>query len=158
MIGQDAKLDQLRSGISCAAMLERIPPAWRLGRRGSTRRALKYRRGEGEVVIVNHDGRGWWESQSSAKGDVFDLMQFLDPSLNFGQVRQVLRPFVRLSPSFPDALRTPTTEAPERPLAERWAARPRLRRGSLVWCYLADVRAEIREGPFAEIYDELLPD
>ena len=27
----------------------------------SSRASLKYRRGEGEIVIVNHDGRGWWD-------------------------------------------------------------------------------------------------
>jgi hypothetical protein len=43
-------------------------------------------------VIVNHDGRGWWDPLSSTKGDIFDLVQFLDPSLNFGQVRKRLRP------------------------------------------------------------------
>ena len=58
MSGQDAELEQLRHGISCAALLERGQPAWSLDKRGSTRRALKYRRGPGEVVIVNHDGRG----------------------------------------------------------------------------------------------------
>ena len=94
MSGQDAELDLFRNGVNCAALLERLPPPWVLDRKGSTRRALKYRRGAGEVLIVNHDGRGWWDTQSSAKGDIFDLVQFLDPSLNFGQVRQVLRPFV----------------------------------------------------------------
>jgi hypothetical protein len=99
---QDAELDQFRNGVSCAAVLERLPPAWRLDPKGSTRRALKYRRGEGEVVIVNHDGRGWWDPLSSTKGDIFDLVQFLDPSLNFGQVRKRLRPLVGLvAPTYP---------------------------------------------------------
>ena len=73
-------LDQFREGVSCAVVLERATPPWQLDRKGSTRRALKYRRQEGEVVIVNHDGRGWWDPQGSAKGDVFDLVQFLDPA------------------------------------------------------------------------------
>jgi hypothetical protein len=68
--------------------LERWPAGWRLDRRESTRRSLKYRCGEGEILIVNHDGHGWWDPQSSAMGDVFDLVQHLDPSLNFGQVRK----------------------------------------------------------------------
>lgn len=97
MSGHDAELDQFRQGVSCAVLLERATPPWQLDRQGSTRRALKYRRQEGEVVIVNHDGRGWWDPQGSAKGDVFDLVQFLDPGLNFGQVRKALRPFVGLS-------------------------------------------------------------
>ena len=57
MAGHDAELDQFRAGVSCAALLERLPPPWFLDKQESTRRALKYRRGQGEVLIVNHDGR-----------------------------------------------------------------------------------------------------
>jgi hypothetical protein len=63
-----------------------------------------YRREEGEILIVNHDGRGWWDPQSAAKGDIFDLVQYLDPNLNFGQVRRELRRFVSVVPTFPQAL------------------------------------------------------
>jgi hypothetical protein len=141
MPGHDAELDQFRQGVSCAVLLEQATPPWRLDRKGSTRRALKYRRHEGEVVIVNHDGRGWWDPQSSAKGDVFDLVQFLDPGLNFGQVRRTLRPFVGLSPTFLEALPKRRTPETERPLPERWATRPRLRPGSRAWDYLSGTRA-----------------
>ena len=160
MASQDAELEHLRHGINCAALLERGQPAWSLDRKGSTRRALKYRRGEGEVVIINHDGRGWWDPLSSAKGDVFDLVQFLDPGLNFGKVRQALRPLVGIAPNFPAALRERAATAPDRPLPERWNARPRLRQGSAVWGYLTRERAlpasvlavadacdAVREGP-----------
>ena len=141
MSGHDAELDQFRQGVSCAVLLERATPPWQLDRKGSTRRALKYRRQEGEVVIVNHDGRGWWDPQGSAKGDIFDLVQFLDPGLNFGQVRKALRPFVGLSPTYPEALPKRAVSQPDRPLPERWAARPRLRPGSRGWDYLAGARA-----------------
>ena len=105
MAGQDAELELIRNGVNCAALLEQLAPAWRLDRKGSTRRALKYRRGEGEILIVNHEGRGWWDPHSSAKGDVFDLVQFLDPRLNFGQVRQVLRRLVGVRPAVSEAPR-----------------------------------------------------
>ena len=140
MAGHDAELDQFRAGVSCAALLERLPPPWLLDKQESTRRALKYRRGVGEVLIVNHDGRGWWDPRSAAKGDVFDLVQHLDPSLNFGQIRQVLRPLVGLSPAFPEALRARRPMEGNRPVAERWNAQPRLRRGSQAWDYLATGR------------------
>jgi hypothetical protein len=140
MAGHDAELDQIRAGVSCAVLLERLPPPWQLDKQESTTRAVKYRRGAGEVLIVNHDGRGWWDPQSAAKGDVFDLVQHLDPSLNFGQVRQVLRPFVGLSPSFPEALRARQSSDCDRSIAERWNAQPRLRRGSPAWGYLATER------------------
>jgi hypothetical protein len=87
MSGQDAELELFRSGVNCAAVLETMSAGWKLDVKESTRRALKYRRGAGEIVIVNHDGRGWWDPQSPAKGDVFTLVQHLDPSLNFGEVR-----------------------------------------------------------------------
>ena len=164
MSGQDAELDQFRQSVSCAVLLERLAPPWLLDRKGSTRRALKYRRGEGEIVIVNHDGRGWWDPQSAAKGDVFDLVQFLDPSLNFGQVRKVLRPFIGLAPSYPESPRARRAD-PSRPIAERWSERPKLRRGSSVWTYLAQTRGlppavlaaadqadVVREGPYGSAW------
>src|SRR5271165_5729527 len=87
----DAELQLFRASVNCAAVLERVSYGWKLDMRQSTRRTLKYCRGEGEILIINHNGRGWWDPLSRAKGDVFDLVQHLDPSLNLGQVRQVLR-------------------------------------------------------------------
>jgi hypothetical protein len=77
------------------------PPPWKLDRKESTRLSLKYRRGKGEVLIVSHGGRGWWDPTSDAKGDVFGLVQRLDPGLSFGHVRKRLREFAGLSPRFP---------------------------------------------------------
>jgi len=161
MQAEDAELEQFRRGVNCAALLEGWSPSWRLDRRESTRRALKYRREEGEVLIVNHDGRGWWDPQSTAKGDIFDLVQYLDPNLNFGHVRRELRRFVGVEPTFPLALSTREKNSPEVPIAARWAERRRLQRGSAVWAYLAGLRrlpvrvleaadrADIlREGPY----------
>ena len=68
MSEQDAEIEWLKAEVSCAALLERLPPVWRLDRAESTRRSLKYRRGEGEIVIVNHDGRGWWDPLSDGQG------------------------------------------------------------------------------------------
>jgi hypothetical protein len=139
-MAEDAELDLFRQAVNCAVVLERMASGWKIDERESTRRSLKYRRGAGEVLIVNHEGRGWWDTQSSAKGDIFDLVQFLDPSLNFGQVRQVLRPFVGITPTFPKALRQKNPPTSDRPIAERWRVRPRLRPGSAAWRYLADAR------------------
>src|SRR5580658_240557 len=105
MSGQDAEIQQLKASVSCAALLERLPPVWRLDRAASTRRCLKYRRGEGEIVIVNHDGRGWWAPLSDRKGDIFTLVRHLDPGLNFGEARRMLRGFVGIAPAYPEALR-----------------------------------------------------
>ena len=165
MQAEDAELEQFRRGVNCAALLEGWSPSWRLDRRESTRRALKYRREEGEVLIVNHDGRGWWDPQSTAKGDIFDLVQYLDPNLNFGQVRRELRRFVGVAPSFPLARSSRGKNDSSAPIAGRWMARPRLRRGSAVWAYLAGTRrlpdqileaaqrADIlREGPYGSAW------
>ena len=88
---------------------------------------------------MNHDQRGWWDPQSDARGDVCSLAQHLDQSLHFGQVRQVLRRFAGVAPSFPEALRSSRAAAGVAP-AVRWAKRPRLRQGSAGWDYLANIR------------------
>ena len=140
MRADEAELELFRREVSCAALLELWPAGWRLDRRESTRRALKYRRGEGEILIINHGGHGWWDPQSSAKGDVFDLVQHLDPSLHFGQVCKELRRLVGVAPAFPEAFRPSLSDAPDRPVADRWKRRPRLRPGSPAWSYLSEQR------------------
>ena len=137
----DSELDLFRAQVNCAAVLENLGQPWRLDRRESTRRALKYRRGEGEVLIVTHQGRGWWDPQSSAKGDVFTLVQHLDPGLNFGHVRQVLRQFVGITPHYTPAERSRGGEGDARSVAERWASRGPLRPSSAAWKYLSEERA-----------------
>ncbi len=139
MTGIDVEIETFKREVSCAALLEQWPPPWKLDRHESTKRTLKYRRGEGEILIVNHDQRGWWDPQSAAKGDVCSLVQHLDHSLNFGQVRQVLRRFVGVLPSFPEVLRSRQSDTDTCPALRR-AARPRLRPGSPGWDYLATVR------------------
>lgn len=137
----DAELQLLRASVNCVAVLEHMSYGWKLDMRQSTRRALKYRRGEGEILIINHDARGWWDPLSRAKGDVFDLVQHLDSSLNFGQVRQVLWRLLGEAPTFPGVLCEEQSRTITQPIAERWSGRPRLRRGSATWRYLTDQRA-----------------
>jgi hypothetical protein len=164
-MADDVELQLFRSSVNCAAVLEGMIGGWKLDVRESTRRALKYRRGKGEVLIVTHDGRGWWDPLSQAKGDIFDLVQYLDRSLNFGQVRQALRRFVGVAPTYPPAIRTKQGRGPNRPPEERWAKRPRLRPGSPAWAYLAVVRClpteivtaataqdVVREGYFGSVW------
>jgi len=161
MSGHDTELDQLRAGVSCAALLERLQPGWLLDKGASTPKCLKYRRGAGEVLIINHGGRGWWDPMSDAKGDVFSLTQHLDPRLNFGQVRRLLRGMVGMRPSCPAVERGPAKpDQPAVPVAQLWARRRRLSRGSATWGYLTGTRAlppavlqaadlfdAVREGP-----------
>ena len=165
MRSDDAELEQLRAGVSCAAVLEQLPPPWRLDKAESTRRCLKYRRGAGEVLIVNHDGRGWWDPMSSAKGDVFSLVRHLDPVLTFGQACDVLRAFVGLAPTYPPAERRRGGRAAAVPFGARWARSGTVRQGSPAWRYLTGARAlpdavvlaavragVLREGPRASAW------
>ena len=161
MAATDTEIETLKRDVSCAALLEQQSPAWKLDYRESTKRALKYRRHEGEVLIVNHDERGWWDPQSTAKGDVFQLVQHLEPTLNFGQVRQLLRKFIGVVPTFPASLRASKSIGVDRALSERWDARPPLRKCSAAWTYLSGTRGLpapvleaartadiVREGPY----------
>jgi len=140
MSDQDEELELFRSGVSCAVVLENMGRGWKLDRKQSTPRALKYRCGAGNILIINHGGRGWWDPLSAAKGDVFDLVQHLDPGLTFRQVRQALRRFVGVVPRLATALPESRRRNPERPLQERWCQRPRVRPGSAAWCYLSETR------------------
>ena len=137
---EDTELDLFRAQVNCAAVLENMGQPWRLDKDGSTKRALKYRRAQGEILIVTHDGRGWWDPNSEARGDIFTLVQHLDPSLNFGHVRQVLRKFVGITPRYEPAERARKGQGADRPVAERWAGRARLRSGCPAWRYLLEQR------------------
>jgi hypothetical protein len=160
MSEQDAEIERLKASVSCAALLERLPPPWRLDRAQSTRHSLKYRRGAGEIVIVNHDDRGWWDPLSEAKGDIFTLVQHLDPGLNFGAARRLLCGFIGIAPTFPEAFRTRRTPASRVSVVQRWDRCHPLSCRSPTWLYLTGRRGlpdhilvaarmadAIREGP-----------
>jgi hypothetical protein len=163
MSGHDGEIEALKAGVNCATVLERR--GWQLDKRDSTQRCWKYRRGAGEVVIVNHEGRGWWDATGSRKGDVFALVQFLEPGTSFGQVRRALRDLCGIAPSFPVAPAAKRDKAPDLPPATRWSARRPLSRGSQTWRYLTQERAllepvliaasradALREGPYGSAW------
>ena len=163
MSGYDDEVQALRAGVSCAVVLERR--GWQLDKRDSTRHCWKYRRNAGEVLIVNHEGRGWWDPTGDRKGDVFALVQFLEPGINFGRVRQALRDLSGIAPSFPVASAAKREKAPELPPAQRWSACRVLSRRSRTWRYLTQERAlqepvlsaasrwdALREGPYGSAW------
>jgi len=156
----DAEIEQLKTSVSCAALLERLPPIWSLDAAESSRRSLKYRRGDGEILIVNHDGRGWWDPLSERKGDIFSLVRHLDPNLNFSEARRLLRDFVGIAPTLTNVRGERRERAPAFSVAERWGRRRLLSRGSPAWRFLNERRGlpenillaacavdAIREGP-----------
>ena len=130
---------RLKAEVHCGTVLERLPPPWRLDRRESTRSALKYRRDRGEIIIVNHDGHGWWDPcDPDAKGDVLKLVQRLTPGAVFKEALQHLRKLAGIFPAFPE--HCPRPSRPRPPVTERWLARPSLTHGSATWRYLAGER------------------
>jgi hypothetical protein len=161
MSEQDQEIiEQLKAGVSCAALLERLAPAWQLDRAESTRHSLKYRRGAGEILIVNHDGHGWWDPLSDCKGDIFSLVQYLDPGLSFGGACRLLRDFVGIAPAYSEAVRIRRARGLRIPIPERWDRRRPLARGSPAWRFLIEQRGlpesiliaaraadAVREGP-----------
>jgi hypothetical protein len=162
---QEEELAQLRASVNCATVLERLGAGWSLDQAESTRRALKFRRGTGEIVIVNHDGRGWFDPLSDAKGDVFSLVRHLDPSLNFGQVRKRLRTVAGITYRYPEHKPANSCDAEVTSPLDRWVKRRDLRHGSAVWRYLSETRClpenvlkaaagtdVVREGPYASAW------
>lgn len=62
------EIETLREKVTCAIVLEAA--GWKVDLKESTRRAVKFRRGDGEIIIVIHDGRGWFDPLSPKKGDI----------------------------------------------------------------------------------------
>jgi hypothetical protein len=139
IINDRAELELFRAQVNCAALLERH--GWQLDAKESTRRALKYRRHPGEILIVTHDGRGWWDPLSDAKGDIFNLVQHFEPDLNFGHVRKVLRQLVGIAPRQGPFERERRSAPATADIEARWSRRPRLSPASEAWRYLERCRA-----------------
>ena len=68
-------LENLKEKVACATLLDKA--GFAVDAKESTRRAVKWRC-VGEIVIVTHDGSGWFDPLSDAKGDVFSLVTHLD--------------------------------------------------------------------------------
>jgi hypothetical protein len=160
MTWHDPEIEELREKVHCAVVLEQTPPGWKLDRKESTKLSLKYQRGKGEILIVSHAGRGWWDPTSDAKGDLFRLVQRLEPGLSFGHVRKRLRAFAGLSPCLPSVDRAGGRKEPDKPMPARWAERKAVWSNSPTWRYLnrqrglsaeiieaASVAGVLREGP-----------
>lgn len=165
MSGHDSELEHLRDAVNCAALLENLAPPWQLDHAESTRDCLKYRRGRGEIIIVNHGGRGWWDAGGTARGDIFALVQHLRPELNFGHVRKLLRDFVGLRPAFAPHQAAREKDGAAAPAPERWGRARALRQSSRAWRYLSEERAlpipilhaaaawdSVREGAFGSAW------
>ena len=131
----DAELQELRAQVDCRAVLEHA--GWTLDGPESTRNAMKYRGGPAQIVIVTHDGRGWFDPLNNAKGDVIALAQRVR-GRSLGHARKALRPLVGIAP-----IASPTEVAASvvplnAPLS--WARAGEAFRGSKGFAYLTDKR------------------
>lgn len=149
------EIEELRNKVGCAALLEK--DGWKIDLKESTRRAIKFRR-DRSIVIVIHEGRGWFDPLSPAKGDVFTLAEHLGAD-GFVEACGRVAEAVGFVPS------APAWQRPARPKAlasikERWGHRFRPRPGSPAWRYLTGERGlpadivkqavasdRLREGP-----------
>ena len=134
---EKADLEELRAKVACGAVLETAGFAVDL--KESTRRAVKYRRGD-DIIIVIHDGQGWFDPLSDAKGDVFRLVEHLD-DLPFAAALYVVADLVGFVPAAPAWQRQSHERMPDLSVSERWSARRKPWPGSATWCYLQDQRS-----------------
>jgi hypothetical protein len=80
------------------------------------------------------------DPQRDARGDVFNLAQHFDRTLNFGQVRKALRRLIAIAPAYPAFKSARHGEEKAKLQAQGWEARRRLRRDSPAWRYPAEAR------------------
>jgi hypothetical protein len=158
---EKAELEELKAKVPCAAVLERA--GFALDVKESTRKAMKYRR-DAAIVIVIHDGKGWFDPLSDGKGDVFRLVEHLE-GVPFVEAMNDVVGLVGFVPTEPVWQRESRDREPDLSVAERWQARRKPWRGSATWRYLTDarrlperiVRAAInadvlREGPHGSMW------
>jgi len=154
-------IEELKERVPCAAVLEQA--GFAIDLKESTRKAVKYRRGS-EIIIVIHDGRGWFDALSDAKGDVYALVEHLD-GVAFPEVLRRVAALVGFEPAEPVWSREPHAHDPDLGIVDRWRARRKPCPGSLTWRYLRDERGipeivlrdairndRLREGPHGSMW------
>lgn len=126
------ELEDLRARVSCAAVLENAD--FTVDIKESTHKAIKYRRGT-EIVIVIHEGQGWFDPLSDAKGDVFRLVEHLHGGSFVEAFHRIasLTSFVEKKPVWQRPIRDFTGE---RSAIQRWEQRRKPWKGSMTWHYL----------------------
>ncbi|WP_174054367.1 DUF3991 and toprim domain-containing protein [Rhizobium rhizogenes] len=154
------EIEALRERVSCAAVLEQA--GFAVDVKESTRRALKFRRGS-EIIIVTHEGRGWFDPLSDAKGDVFGLVEHLD-HVGFLEGAGRVADLVGFAITEPEWQAPRSDQNYDLSLSERWQARRRPWPRSSTWAYLnnerflpaallrATIRQDrLREGPYGSM-------
>lgn len=158
---EKADLDELRAKVPCSAVLEAA--GFALDLKESTRKAMKYRR-EAEIVIVIHDGMGWFDPLGDGKGDVFILVEHLH-GVRFVEAMHEVAALVGFVPSNPVWKRESRDREQDQSIPERWRARRKPWKGSATWRYLSAERclperiiriaisaSVLREGPYGSVW------
>lgn len=153
-------MEALRAKVSCEAMLVRS--GYEIDVKESTRRAVKYRHG-GNIIIVTHDGRGWFDPLGDEKGDVFGLAMFLART-TFPVAVDAVAALVGFQLSRPE-WRSSRSNGPVADIGARWQIRRAPSPGSGAWRYLCWARwiptvimrqaireGVLREGPFGSMW------
>ena len=133
---EKADIEELRGRVGCAAVLE--TGGFAIDLKESTRKAVKYRRGD-DIIIVIHDGKGWFDPLSDAKGDAYSLVQHLD-GCDFLEAFVQVASLVGFEPREPEWKRQSRGTEPDQSIPDRWGARRKPWRGSATWRYLRDDR------------------
>ena len=155
------EVDSLKGRVECSVVLEKADFA--IDVRESTRRAIKFRRGA-DIIIVIHDGKGWFDPLSEAKGDVLSLIQHLDGA-SFAEALALAAGLVGFTPQEPRWVRPPRSRQDRMSPAERWQGRRRPWPGSPSWTQLRAARGiseqvlrvatdqnVLREGPHGSMW------
>lgn len=133
---EKADIEELRGRVGCAAVLETT--GFALDLKESTRRALKYRKAD-DIIIVIHDGKGWFDPLSDAKGDVYSLVRHLD-GCDFLEAFVQVASLVGFEPAEPEWKRQSWALEADQSIPGRWEARRKPWRGSGTWRYLRNER------------------
>lgn len=154
-------IENLKTQVGCAAVLESA--GFALDAKESTRRAAKFRRGS-DIIIVTHEGRGWFDPLSDDKGDVFSLVSHLD-HVGFAKALERVAALIGFQPSTPVWSKAAGERTPGVSVAERWEQRRRPWQGSATWNYLCGERClsphlvlsaidqgALREGPYGSMW------
>ncbi|MBO9126365.1 MULTISPECIES: DUF3991 and toprim domain-containing protein [unclassified Rhizobium] len=154
------EIEKIREAVSCAAVLEQA--GFAIDIKESTRRAMKFRRAS-EIIIVTHDGRGWFDPLSEEKGDVFTLVALLE-HLSFPDAVDRAGELIGYNAT-PVVWKKTSANVEPVDLTARWHARRLPGTGSRAWRYLCWTRAipapilraaisqgAMREGPFGSMW------
>ncbi|TCU33584.1 DUF3991 and toprim domain-containing protein [Rhizobium azibense] len=155
------EIEQLRKTVGCGAVLE--TSGFAVDVRESTRRAMKFRRGS-EIIIVTHEGRGWFDPLGDEKGDVFSLMSHLE-HVGFHECCERIAALIGFRPSVPAWQGSKGDRAAKIPVFEKWENRRAPWPGSATWRYLrwqrslparvirsAIAQGVLREGPYGSMW------